>query len=290
MDTTVSSALLETDWNEEWKRLQALRHNPDDPSDWDRRARHFKPRETHPYARDFFRLSSIQPEESVLDMGCGAGSLAIPLAQQGHRVIAADFSPRMLQMLEEGVRDAGVERLVKPLRLAWDEDWEAAGIGADCVDVAIASRSIVTRDLKAALAKLTRCARRRCCITLIYGASPRVDEHIMNAIGASVTHSRDFVYAFNILVQMGLRPEVRYMDSPRKDTFDSLEDGVTDFARMLEDGNEGRVDELRSYLSRHMVENPQAGQPGEKGRPQGRFMLDHTRIVRWVHISWDALA
>ena len=282
----VRATLLETDWNAEWKALQAARRSPDDPAFWDARARHFQPRETHPYARDFLDLAAVRPGERVLDMGCGAGSLAIPLAQAGHGVVAADFSPRMIDALEEGVARYGLETLVTPLLVAWDEDWAAAGIEAKSVDVAIASRSIATSDLEAALVKLDRAARRRCCITLVATASPRYDTHIMNAIGASVTNSRDYVYAFNILVGLGINPEVRYIDSPRRDTFDSLDDGVADFARMLEGGNENRLAALRSYVAEHMVDNPNAGEPGPKGKPQGRFMLDHIRTVRWAFIAW----
>ena len=282
----VRPTLLETDWNAEWKALQAARRSPDDPTFWDARAKHFQPRETHPYARDFLALANVRDGERVLDMGCGAGSLAIPLAQAGHPVLAADFSPRMLDALREGIAHYGLEALVTPLQLAWDEDWMAAGVAPKSVDVAIASRSIATSDLEAALRKLDRTARRRCCITLVANASPRYDTHIMNAIGASVTDSRDYVYAFNILVGLGINPEVRYINSPRRDTFNSLEDGVADFARMLEGGNEQHIDALRDYLAAHTVENPHAGKPGPKGKPQGRFMLDHMRMVRWAFIAW----
>ena len=279
--------LLETDWNEEWKALRTTRRDPDDASWWDARAKEFRPRETHPYARDFIALMDPRPGERVLDMGCGSGSLAVPLAHAGHPVLACDFSPRMLELLEDAARRAGVADRITARRLAWDEDWEAAGIEPGCVDIAIASRSIATADLEAALLKLDRAARRRCCITLVANGSPRIDRHIMDAIGASVTESRDYVYAFNILVGLGRLPEVRYIASPRRDTFDSPETGVADFARMLEGGNEDRIDELERYIATHMVENPDAGKPGQKGRPQGRFMLDHERIVRWAFIAWE---
>ena len=284
------ATLITTDWNEEWKALQTMRRSPDDPSWWDGRAKHFRPRETHPYAQDFLALAALRPGERVLDMGCGGGTLAIPLAQAGHPVVACDFSRAMLDALAEGCAYYGVDDLVEEHLLAWDEDWQAAGIAPKSVDAAFASRSIATRDLADALTKLDRSARRRCCITLVTGASPRVDTTIMAAIGASVTESRDYVYAFNILVGLGRYPEVRYITSPRRDTFDSLEDGVQDFARMLEGGNEGRVDELRSYLAAHMVENPDAGKPGQKGKPQGRYMLDHERIMRWAFIAWNTSA
>lgn len=283
------ATLLETDWNEEWKALQATRRAADDPSFWDGRAKHFKARETHPYARQFMEQAAVREGESILDMGCGAGSLAIPFALAGHPVLACDFSQRMLDVLAEGVAYHHLKQLVRPRLLAWGDDWAVQGLEPKSVDVAIASRSIATDDLTAALLKLDRMARRRCCITLIATGSPRQDRHIMDAIGASVTESHDYVYAFNILVGLGRRPEVSYITSPRRDTFDSLEDGVADFSRMLEGGNEDRLPELTAYIKAHMVENPEAGQPGEKGKPQGAYMLDHVRTVCWAFIAWEPL-
>ena len=173
-----------------------------------------------------------------------------------------------------------------PLELAWDDDWDLVGPVAKTVDVAFASRSVTTNDLKGALAKLDRTARRRCAVTMVANSSPRYDLHLMNAIGASVTCSNGFVYAFNILIQMGALPQVTYFESPRRDTFDSLEAGIADFSRMLEHGNEDKIDRLRDYIAQHMIENPHAGEPGSKGVPQGRYMLDHIRKVRWAFIAW----
>lgn len=287
MAEALRSKLLETDWNAEWMRLARARRRADVPAAWDARARHFRPRETAPYARDFIRLMELLPGESVLDMGCGGGSIAIPLARAGHPVIAADFSPAMLETVRAGAAHHGVEAQVQARALAWADDWEAAGLAAKSVDVAIASRSIATENLLDALMKLDRAARRRCCVTLVTGASPRLDTTVMDAIGAAYTSGRDYVYAFNILVGAGVAPAVSYIDSPRRDTFDSLEAGVADFSRMLEGGNEDRVDELRAYIETHMVPNPHAGEHGPKGLPQGRYMLDHVRIVRWAFISWE---
>lgn len=228
------SELLAADWNGEWMRLQADRRRADDSFEWDKRARHFRPLETAPYARDFMKLLALE--------------------------------------------------------LAWDDDWDLVGPVAKAVDVAFASRSVTTTNLKGALAKLDRTARRRCAVTMVANSSPRYDLHVMNAIGASVTCSNGFVYAFNILIQMGALPQVTYFESPRRDTFDSLEAGVADFSRMLEHGNEDKVDRLRDYIAQHMIENPHAGEPGSKGVPQGRYMLDHVRKVRWAFIAWEPVS
>lgn len=220
----------------------------------------------------------------------GLGRLLFRLRQAGHPVIAADFSPAMLGTLDAGIEYYGLEGHITPLELAWDDDWDLVGPIAKAVDVAFASRSVTTTNLKGALAKLDRTARRRCAVTMVANSSPRYDLHLMNAIGASVTCSNGFVYAFNILIQMGALPQVTYFESPRRDTFDSLEAGVADFSRMLEHGNEDKIDRLRAYIAQHMIENPHAGEPGSKGVPQGRYMLDHIRKVRWAFIAWEPVS
>ena len=177
----------------------------------------------------------------------------------------------MLGTLDAGIEYHGLEDRITPLELAWDDDWDLVGPVAKAVDVAFA-------------------ARRRCAVTMVANSSPRYDLHLMNAIGASVTCSNGFVYAFNILIQMGALPQVTYFESTRRDTFDSLEAGVADFSRMLEHGNKDKIDRLRDYIAQHMIENPHAGEPGSKGVPQGRYMLDHIRKVRWAFIAWEPVS
>ena len=46
----------------------------------------------------------------------------------------------------------------------------------------------------------------------------------------------------------------------------------------------------RDYIAQHMIENPHAGEPGSKGVPQGRYMLDHIRKVRWAFIAWEPVS
>jgi len=47
----------------------------------------------------FFRERVISSGQSVLDVGCGTGTLALPLSRMGARVLALDSSPGMLRIL-----------------------------------------------------------------------------------------------------------------------------------------------------------------------------------------------
>lgn len=279
-----ASLLTSTDWAEEWKQLQALRQRSDDPSYWDGRAKNFghndKPGD---YARSFIELADLREDESVFDMGCGNGALALPLARAGHPVLACDFSGGMLERLRN---DAAAEGLtgITSKQMSWSDDWEAAGVIPKSCDVAFASRSIVTSDLRDSLERLSSVARRKCCITLSTGHSPRSDENILRAIGMTEAVGRDYWYALNILIQMGIKPELQYIKSARHDIYESFDEAYGNASLMLEGMGElvtpQRKHQLAQNLHAWVTEHLK---PCESG-----FMFDEPRVVSWAFISWDA--
>lgn len=288
--------LTTRDWNAEWKELQKARRHADDATYWDKRSATFGTKDApNPYVERFLELARILPGETVFDMGCGTGALSVPLGKRGHKVVAADFSQGMLGQLQEALDREGV-RTVFPKQMSWADDWPSLGVRPGMVDVALASRSVATADLRDSLLRLTDVARRRVCVTLATGSSPRTDERILNAMGLSSVLGRDYLYAFNILANEGLRPEVSYIDSERTDTFDSLDDAYDAFARMADDavgatvGAEERAEafgRLRCWLEENLVPNERAGQPDKKGLPEKSLRLREPRTVTWAFIAWN---
>ncbi len=284
------------DWNEEWMSLQARRRKPDDPAYWNGRAHDFPAdTEVSPYAKRFVELSGIKPGETVFDMGCGTGAVALPLGLAGHKVVAADFSQNMLDRMSSIMEQAKVTT-VFPKLLSWDENWAAKGVREGMVDVCVASRSIATANLRDSLLRLTEVARRRVCITLTTGSSPRTDEAIMAELGLEDALCRDYLYAINILAKEGLLPRVDYIRSQRFDTYDSAEEAATHLRRMI-DGAAGAIENeaqrqaayarLDVWLANNLIENDQAGQADVHGKPQKALRLTNPRVITWAFISWD---
>lgn len=283
------------DFDREWHAANALRPAPGNVTQWDERSKTFDNADRKSvYAHEFLELADVLPGESVLDMGCGTGALAVELARDNHEVYAADFSEGMLAQLRAKIDAENLQTII-PLHMSWADDWSRFGIDADSVDVTFASRSIIVEDLGAALDKLSLVARRKCCITLATGASPNLDHHILEAIGVVPPIVRDPVYAFGMLMQRGYEPEVRYIHSLRKDTFDSKAEAYEKFSPMVDASGAGftpaeraEVDErLKSWIDAHLVDNPDVGKPDRKGIPEGLFCLDVIRTVSWAFISWD---
>lgn len=287
--------LTTKDWNAEWKQLQQARNAADDPSQWDERAKsyHKAALPASPYVREFIAYADVQPGDSVFDMGAGTGAVSIPLAAEGHQVLACDFSDGMLSVLRQEADRHGIA--IDTKLLSWADDWEAHGVLPRSFDIATASRSIATGDLGQSLAKLSAVARRRCNITLAVGSSPRIDQEILSAIGLQSQLGRDFVYAFIILLNMGYKPEVNYILSTRYDTYESEEEAYRSLERMVRDAARTLPDQemetalanLRPWLSENLVENPKAGERNIYDEVEGPLRLKNPRKATWADIAWN---
>ncbi|MGI6535873.1 MAG: class I SAM-dependent methyltransferase [Eggerthellaceae bacterium] len=294
------------DFGEEWRRQAQVRRKPDDAAHWDRRARDevtkFGPSD---YSEEFLDKARLLPGETLFDMGCGAGTLAIPAARRGHGVLACDFSSVMLQRLRAGIPE-GLEPLVKTKLLSWDDDWEAAGVLPRSVDVACASRSIITADLQDSLRRLSGVARRRACVTVTAGMSPRVFPALFRDLGLRGQGHQDAAFVFGVLCQDGYEPEVSFIRSERYDRFASFEDAFNAYAGMLDfavdapqGGERARFEgELRSWLHAHLAQDEGGAAPEGEIRVWSRqdaddvaqalpYRVDVPREFAWAFISWD---
>ena len=76
----------------------------------------------------FGKKYGITPK-TILDLGCGTGSILLPLAQEGFDVIGVDLSPEMLTEADHKAMEAGVS-----VRLACQDMTELdLGEQADCI-------------------------------------------------------------------------------------------------------------------------------------------------------------
>ena len=284
-DEHIKPILQTKDWNAEWQLLQKLRQKSDSPEEWDKRASTFpvKHGSQEGYVARFLELADIQPGETVFDMGCGTGALATPLALAGHHVIACDFSRGMLDAMEADQRKLGATG-VEVKQFSWTDDWAEHGIMPKSADVAVASRSIATNDLQSALLKLNSVARRKACITLPSGPSPRSDDELLAACGFPNTIGRDFLYAFVILTTAGFKPEVSYITNTRVDRFDSRTEAfeslltiVTESVRGI--ASEDEIAAIPGKLDAWLDENLVSDGSGVR--------LKHERNVVWAYLSWQ---
>ncbi len=93
--------LKDLDWGLLWQQANSKKGGRRKQStDWDQKADSFAHRTVHSvYTDRFIQLLAPKPDWSILDIGCGPGTLALPLAQHTQKVTALDFSGNMLDIL-----------------------------------------------------------------------------------------------------------------------------------------------------------------------------------------------
>ncbi len=65
--------------------------------------------------------ATFAPGSRLIDLGCGTGLDAVHLAEAGHRVLATDWSPRMVERTQERAGLAGVEGRVRAMAVGAHE-------------------------------------------------------------------------------------------------------------------------------------------------------------------------
>jgi SAM-dependent methyltransferase len=241
------------DWNRLWLESRSERTwQGKTPEDWNQRAGGFARRNaSSQYATEFLRRLDLRPEMTVLDMGCGPGTLAIPLAGRVKQVTAVDFSTAMLDRLAERAAGAGITN-IEIINGSWEDDWSSLGIGG--YDLVIASRSLSVDDLQGALVKLNNCAREQVVIGDRVGNGP-FDPALFQAVGREFVPGPDYIYTVNILYQLGIHARVDFIEIPEPKTFESREAAIDSCAWMLHRMTAGEQEALARYFDEVLKRN-----------------------------------
>ena len=271
-------------WNDAWKERNRLLDHDRSPEFWNKMAprfrRHRKTSDDETYASLFYEYSALKQGETVFDMGCASGTLAIPFAQKGHVIYAADFSPDMLECLMEEARAGGVSHMIKPVLLDWNEDWEVRDLPV--CDVAIASRSLVAEDLTLALKKLESVATGRVCVGAFDKPTHHYDRKLAKAIGYERHEYGNYVYILNELINRDRYPELRFINyNTSNSRYISKEDMRKCKIESFQYGLTGeQIRKMDEYLDANTVKAEENGEMF--------YYLDNGETASIAHIMWSA--
>lgn len=180
--------------------------------------------------------------ESLLDVGCGVGNVAMKLAQKVSSIFALDYSNVMLELLNENIKAQNIQNIT-PINASWEDDWKEI----PRADIVLASRSMEVSNMKEALEKINEKANKRVYITYKVGGS-FVDKKVLKAMGKEIFDKPDYIYVLNILYGMGINPTLSYLKSEgRREQYDTKENFIKSVEWSLDTLNDSEREKLSLY-------------------------------------------
>jgi len=239
--------LSQVDFGRLYREQMQLTPREREPEYWDRRAPAMSDGEfTSTYVRQFIDRMDLTDCKTLLDVGCGPGTISLTVAERLEHVYGLDYCPGMLAAFVQNARLRGLTGATPILR-GWNDDWADVPM----CDVAVASRSTAVPDLEAAILKLESKARRR--VYLSYPADGRLGgDDIREVIGRTSQSLPDYLCVIGILHHLGVYPTLTYL--PAKSRFADCSGLASFCAKVIEVLGDVTLDEvarLRTYFDTH---------------------------------------
>ncbi len=234
-------------------------------SEWDSKAADMRSKVLDSeYRTDFVSRMQCDPEDTVLDVGCGPGTIGLALAPKVKQVYGLDYSQGMLDAMMENAAELQVDN-VEPILASWDDDWSRVPV----CDIAVVSRASIVADMDNALDKLNHHARKKVYMTQLVGGR-FVSREIEELLGREDRSFPDHMYIVNMLYQRNIYPTLSYIESASRLA------GSSSLAELIDKirwsfGELSAADEQK--ITAWYQHNPEYAQQG--GEP-----------MRWAFISW----
>ncbi|MBG9454949.1 methyltransferase [Lysinibacillus sphaericus] len=181
--------------------------------------------QTDPYAAKIFQeiKKSIQPEQSVLEIGPGWGNYTFPLADHVRKLTCVDSSASILTYLENCMED---RQRVSYLHAKWEN---LAEDEVEAHDIVIGVNCFYRMyDIKSALYHMNRLAKKRAIIGMTTGPIQPHYEILYEKYGYDIKFPRrDYIEFLNLLYEMDIYAECKIIPLERVYEYDSYEQLVT---------------------------------------------------------------
>jgi len=214
------------------------------------------------------------PGSTVLDIGAGPGTLAVPLANLAGQVTAVEPAAGMTEVMKEYAAKKGISNLTV-IQKRWEDIDPAADLNGP-YDIVFACHSLGMPDIRQAIEKMTAVASKR--IFLFWFGGITSWEKPMVDLWPKL-HGKEYIpgpkadVLFNVLWSMGIIPDVAsgHLDHTR--LYPDISSAMADLRVQFGISTPVQESIIRAYLDDVMI------------RKNGQFSLPGT--TTGVRLSWE---
>ncbi|MGM0599694.1 MAG: class I SAM-dependent methyltransferase [Candidatus Rifleibacteriota bacterium] len=203
------------------------------PEFWDERAGDFAAKAHSANAKAdseaFLDRFKWDANETVLDVGAGPGTFAVPLAKRVKKVTATDFSRAMLDELKNAAKEQNVNN-IDILAGRW---LELNHIEPHDTVIALNSLGVISTDanhvshLEMTLKKLAECCKKRLLVLLPHADSPLPPElRAKLSLDEISIERRRIAVLYYAMIDCGMLPSLLIIKRPFRWTFKDIDEAV----------------------------------------------------------------
>lgn len=245
----------EVDWIKYWQ--EALKQKTDKNKNWDKAAPHFHKRAKKDDYHDLlFSKLILNENDSLLDLGCGEGSITLPIAKQVRKVTGVDSSTKMLELLNQRAQEQNIKNIDTILKSLEDISYEEIGD----YDVVLASRSLNgIIPIEETLKTINEIANKYVFITLFGPENWKIEKEFNEYIEKENKPFPEYNYMFNILYNMGIYANIERLDIKAYREYSSIEEAMDNGKFRLDLLNDDEKAQLKKYLNEILKKDPETG-------------------------------
>jgi len=208
--------------------------------------------ENDDYPEKLINKIILEESDTVLDLGCGEGTITIPLAKKASNLTAVDLSENMLNQIIEKA-DKNSLNNINTLKMDLGEV-NVNNIGH--YDIVIASRSVNSiYSARKFLKNINEIANKYVFITLYGPENKKYEKVIAELLNKDYRNYPHYSYIFNLLVNMGISPNAENLYCESLIEYESVEDALDRIGWRLGGLNHEENSKLKKHLKEILVVN-----------------------------------
>lgn len=188
---------------------------------------------------------------TVLDIGCGPGSLSIPLAQAGAEVTSLDIASGMLDRLREKAKQEGLH--INPIECSWwTADIDKLGF-RNKFDLVIASMTPGIKDVET-FDRMMACSKKFCYYSNFIRKDPakipsEIYVRILGKAPREDIFASGLLYPFMYVYSLGFRPVVKFnhKSEDREQDWSGAAEKAIDYLEISQELSDEVKEKIREY-------------------------------------------